>query len=39
MKWFTKYWLLKHKYDELLLKYNELVRLVDEDFWGVIERE
>lgn len=36
MKWFCKYWWLKHKYDDLLKKYEEIYRLVDDDFWGRI---
>lgn len=38
MKYFAKYWILKHKYDELYDKYLELIRLIDNDVWkGVID--
>lgn len=37
MKWFAKYFWLKHKYDELERKYNELVDLVDRSWWNDID--
>ena len=33
MKWFFKYWLLKHEYDVLVIKYNTLCEQLDKDIW------
>lgn len=32
-RWWSKYYALKLKYEELEKNYNELVNLVDDDFW------
>lgn len=34
-----KYVALKNKYDKLLHKYYELINLIDEDFWEMIDSE
>lgn len=40
MKWFAKYWLLKHemiilqlKFEKLEKKYNDLLQQVDDEIW------
>lgn len=39
MTWFSKYWILKKKYDLLLKQYNDLVDLLDKDFWNDIDKK
>lgn len=36
MKWFAKYWVLFYEYKELQKKYDELLDLIDDDFWDWI---
>lgn len=44
MKWFCKYWLLKHemvvlelKYENLEKKYKDLLQQVDDDIWEELD--
>lgn len=36
MKWFAKYWVLFYEHKELQKKYDELLDLIDDDFWDWI---
>ena len=39
MKWFAKYWILFYENKKLQEKYDELVRLLDDDFWTWLDNE